>query len=64
MEITFFLNQHNFFITKGMVLFFIYLCTELNYLSNDIILCVLWLWFTCYIGGRPKFDFETMPNSE
>ena len=35
MEITFFLNQHNFFITKGMVLFFIYLCTELNYLSND-----------------------------
>ena len=32
-------NQHNFFITKGMTLFFIYLCTELNYLSNDIILC-------------------------
>ena len=25
---------------------------------------VLWLWFTRYIGGRPKFDFETMPNSE
>ena len=38
-EITFFLNQHNFFITKGMILFFIYLSTELNYLSNDIILC-------------------------
>ena len=35
----FFLNQHNFFITKGMTLFFIYLCTELNYLSNDIIRC-------------------------
>ena len=34
-----FLNQHNFLVTKGMVLFFIYLCTELNYLSNDIILC-------------------------
>ena len=39
MEITFFLNQHNFLITKGMTLFFIFLCTELNYLSNDIILC-------------------------
>ena len=39
MEITFFLNQHNFLITKGMTLFFIYLRTELNYLSNDIILC-------------------------
>ena len=39
MESLFFLNQHNFFITKGMTLFFIYLCTELNYLSNDIILC-------------------------
>ena len=25
---------------------------------------VLWLWFTRYIGGRPKFDFQTMPNSE
>ena len=24
---------------------------------------VLWLWFTRYIGGRPKFDFQTMPNS-
>ena len=24
---------------KGMTLFFIYLSTELNYLSNDIILC-------------------------
>ena len=35
----FFLNQHNFCYTKGMTLFFIYLCTELNYLSNDIILC-------------------------
>ena len=29
-------NQHNFLI---MTLFFIYLRTELNYLSNDIILC-------------------------
>ena len=25
---------------------------------------VLWLWFTRYIGGRPKFDLETMPYSE
>ena len=38
METTFFLNQHNFLITTG-TLFFIYLRTELNYLSNDIILC-------------------------
>ena len=38
MEITFFLNQHNFLITKGMTLFFIYLRTELNYLSNDVII--------------------------
>ena len=38
-EYLFFLNQHNFFITTGMTLFFIYLRTELNYLSNDIILC-------------------------
>ena len=30
----FFLNQHNFCYTKGMTLFFIYLCMELNYLSN------------------------------
>ena len=35
METSFFLNQHNFLITTGMTLFFIYL----NYLSNDIILC-------------------------
>ena len=35
----FFLNQHNFLITTGMTLCFIYLRTELNYLSNDIILC-------------------------
>ena len=39
METTFFLNQHNFLITTGMTLFFIYLRTELNYLSNDIIRC-------------------------
>ena len=39
METTFFLNQHNFLITIGMTLFFIYLRKELNYLSNDIILC-------------------------
>ena len=39
METTLFLNQHNFLITKGMTLFFIYLRTELNYLSNDIIRC-------------------------
>ena len=39
METTFFLNQHNVLITAGMTLFFIYLRTELNYLSNDIILC-------------------------
>ena len=25
---------------------------------------VLWLWFTCYIGRHPKFDFRAMPNSE
>ena len=36
METTFFLNRHNFLITTGMTLFFIYLCTELNYLSNII----------------------------
>ena len=47
-----------------MTLFFIYLCTELNYLSNDIIFVVLWLWFTRYIGGRPKFDLKSMPSSE
>ena len=35
----FFLNQHNFLITTGMTLFFIYLHMELNYFSNDIILC-------------------------
>ena len=34
----FFFN-HNFCYTLGMTLFFIYLCMELNYLSNDIILC-------------------------
>ena len=38
METTFFRNQHNFLITV-MTLFFIYLRTELNYLSNDIIRC-------------------------
>ena len=32
-------NQHNFLITTVITLFFIYLRTELNYLSNDIILC-------------------------
>ena len=64
METTLFLNQHNFLIKKGMTLFFIYLRTELNYLSNDIIFVVLWVWFTHYIGGRPKFDLETMPYSE
>ena len=58
METTFFLNQHNFLITMGMTLFFIYLRTELKFVV------VLWLWFTSYIGGRPKFDFQTMPNSE
>ena len=47
-----------------MTLFFIYLSTELNYLSNNIIFVVLWVWFTRYIGGRPKFDLETMPYSE
>ena len=57
MENTLFLNQHNFLITTGMTLFFIYLRTELNYLSNNIIV-VLWLWFTRYVGGRPKFDFK------
>ena len=35
----FFLNQHNFLITTVITLFFIYLRTELNYLSNDIIIC-------------------------
>ena len=64
METTFFLNQHNFLTTTGMTLFFIYLRTELNYLSNDIFFVVLWLWFTRYIGGHPKLDFQTMPNSE
>ena len=37
METTFFRNQHNFLIT--VMIFFIYLHTELNYLSNDIIRC-------------------------
>ena len=65
MEITFFLNQHNFLVTKGKTLFFIYLRTELNYLSNDIILCgFVGVVYTLYIGGRPKFDLETMPYSE
>ena len=39
METTFFLNQHNFEDIYVMTLYFIYLRTELNYLSNDIILC-------------------------
>ena len=40
METTLFLlNMHNFLITTGMTLFFIYLRTELNFLFNDIILC-------------------------
>ena len=64
METTFFLNQHNFLITTGMTLFFIYLRKEVNYLSNDIILCGFVVVVTSYIGGRPNFDFETMPNSE
>ena len=50
MEITFFLNQHNFLITKGMSLLFIYLRTELNYLSNDIILCgFVVVFYTLYM---------------
>ena len=32
-------NQHNFLRRTVMTIFFIYLRTELNYLSNDIILC-------------------------
>ena len=64
METTFFLNQHNFLITTGMTLFFIYLRTELNYLSNDIILCGFVVVVYKLSGGRPKFDFQTMPNSE
>ena len=60
----FFRNQHNFLRRSVMTIFFIHLHTELNYLSNDIILCGFVLWFTRYIGGRPKFDFQTMPNSE
>ena len=64
----FFLNQHNFLITIGMTLFFIYLRTELNYLSNDIILygfmVVVYTLYRWTIGGRPKFDLLTMPNSE
>ena len=39
MEITFFLNQHNFLRRMVMTIIFIYLRMELNYLSNDIILC-------------------------
>ena len=34
METTFFLNQHNFLITTGMTLFFIYLRKELK-ISRD-----------------------------
>ena len=52
-----FLNQHNFFITKGMTLFFIYLCTELNYLSNDIIRCgFVVVVYTSYVTGFGKRD--------
>ena len=32
-------NQHNFLRRTVMTIFFIYLRTELNYLSNDIIRC-------------------------
>ena len=35
----YFRNQHNFLRRSVMTIFFIYLRTELNYLSNDIILC-------------------------
>ena len=35
----FFRNQHNFLRRTVMTIFYIYLSTELNYLSNDIILC-------------------------
>ena len=35
----FFRNQRNFLRRTVMTIFFIYLRTELNYLSNDIILC-------------------------
>ena len=35
----FFRNQHNFLRHTVMTIFYIYLRTELNYLSNDIILC-------------------------
>ena len=35
----FFRNQHNFLRRTVMTIFFIYLHTDLNYLSNDIILC-------------------------
>ena len=34
-----FRNQHNFLRRTFMTIFFIYLRTELNYLSNDVILC-------------------------
>ena len=68
METTFFLNQHNCLITTGMTLFFIYLRTELNYVSNDIIRCgfvvVVYTLYRWTIGGRPKFDLLTMPNSK
>ena len=47
-----------------MTLFFIYLRTELNYLSNDTIRCGFVGVVTRYIGGRPKFDLEAMPYSE
>ena len=64
----FFRNQHNFLRRTVMTILFIYLRTELNYLSNDIILCgfvvVVYTLYRWTIGGRPKFDLLTMPNSE
>ena len=51
MRLLFFLTSITFLITTGMALFFIYLRTELNYLSNDIILCG-------FVVDIPKFDFE------
>ena len=64
----FFRNQHNFLRRTVMTIFFIYLRTELNYLSNDIIRCgfvvMVYMLYRWTIGGRPKFDLLTMPNSE
>ena len=35
-------------------LYFLYNCAENEILFQLIYIVVLWLWFTCYVGGRPN----------